>query len=68
MFSHLDSQLNLLRSWGVRQRWSIGMAPLIELKIRAWKIQAMHICIMIVEQGNSNHNYFEGEIVLYRNA
>jgi hypothetical protein len=26
---------------------SIGMAPLIELQIGAWKIQAMHICIVI---------------------
>jgi hypothetical protein len=31
----------------LKQRFSIGMAPLIELQIEAWKIQAMHICIVI---------------------
>jgi hypothetical protein len=25
----------------------ISMAPLIELQIETWKIQAMHICIVI---------------------
>jgi hypothetical protein len=40
----------------LKQMCSIGMALLIKLQIEAWKIQSMHICIVIVEHGNSNHN------------
>jgi hypothetical protein len=31
----------------LKQRCLIGMAPLIKLQIGSWKIQAMHICIVI---------------------
>jgi hypothetical protein len=34
----------------------MGMAPLIELQIEAWKIKPMHICIVIC---CFNHNAFE---------
>jgi len=33
---------------------------------RAWEIQAIHICIVIVGQGSFNHSAFEGEIVSYK--
>jgi hypothetical protein len=36
-----------LKTLHLKQRCSIGMTPLIKLQIGIWKIQAMHICIMI---------------------
>jgi hypothetical protein len=45
------------------------MAPMIELQKGVWKIQAMHICIVIYETPNSfDPNHFEGEIASYTNA
>ncbi len=52
----------------LKQRCSIGMAPLIELQIGAWKIQVMHICIVTCWIGQPNHNHFEGEIASYKDA
>jgi len=35
---------------------------------RSMEIYVMHICIVIFGHGSSEHNNFEGEIVLYKNA
>jgi len=52
----------------LKQKCSISMAPLIKLQIQTWKIQAMHICIMICWMDNFDHNHLESEIASYRNA
>jgi hypothetical protein len=40
----LDFKLKMLH---LKQRCSIGITPLIKFQIIAWKIQVMHICIVI---------------------
>jgi hypothetical protein len=44
------------------------MAPLIKLQIRAWKIQVMHICIVICKTGQLWPQWPWGEIASYKYA